>query len=213
MMSWIEREASKVGSTRDRVILENPAVVAELDELLRTTFWPGVRGALVRTGYAWRSVEEERIPIESRWSEGDLGRSLLFMVFDELSLPILRGALTVSREGYLFEREFFLALPRSTEPALLFRILSDKRFVGNAPTLTIEESDRIPESRAYYWIHIESGEGHSSRDWTLRKAALGDVEETIATSIAMYERSIDGLTTEEEVEEFLALAARCFESC
>ena len=59
---------------------------------------------------------------------------------------------------------------------------------------------------------IESGTGIESGQWTLDRAALGNIEETISTSIEMYESTIDGFETMADVEEFIALACTCFEA-
>lgn len=51
-MSWIIAEAQRANPGRGRVILENPALVRELDELLIETYYPPVKRALQDTGYA-----------------------------------------------------------------------------------------------------------------------------------------------------------------
>jgi hypothetical protein len=211
-MNWITQAARLADPRRDRVILENPAAVRELDEVLTTQYYPQIMRMLQQTGYRFSSIDDGKIPIESRWAGPDLGRCLIFMIFDDFSLPILRGSLTRSRNGFMFEREFFLALPRTTNPSFLFRILAEDSFAGNKPSLTIEPSVLNPELDVYYWIAIESGAGIESGQWTFDRAALGNIEETISTSIELYESTIGGFETMADVEEFIARARACFEA-
>ena len=212
-MDWIVQEAQKADANKDRVILENPAAVKELDELLTATYYPQIKQMFQNCGYPFSSLAEGKIPIESRWSGPGLGRSLRFMLFDEFACSFLRGALILSTEGFMFEREFFLGLPETTDPSFLFWILSEEAFRGNTPSLVIEPSDLHPEWNGYYWITIQSGAGIGSSQWTFHQAALGNIEETISTSVQMYEASmIEGFATMGEVEEFLTLARTCFES-
>ena len=211
-MSWIIEEARRADRGRDRVILENPTVVRELDELLIETYYPPVKRALQDTGYAHSSIDAGAIPIESRWSGPELGRCLIFMLFDELGGAILRGSLTRSRSSFLFGREFFLGLPESTDPAFLFRIMAEEDFAGMMPSLTIQRSRLRPEWDTYYCIMLESGAGVSAGPWTLDQAAISNIEQTIHTSIAMYETTKGGFETMAEVEEFIDLARTCFEA-
>ncbi len=134
------------------------------------------------------------------------------MLFDEYAGAVLRGSLTRSRTGYMFAREFFLGLPRTTEPSFLFRIMADEAFAGMMPSLTIQPPVIHPQRDTYYCIELESGTGIDSSHWTLDQAAIGNIEETIRTSVEMYEFTTDGFATMADVEEFIALARRCFEA-
>lgn len=96
-MNWIEEAAQNADPRKDRVILENPAAIKELDELLAEKYYPPIRRALQDTGYPYSSIDDDAIPIESRWDGPDLGRCLTFMLFDEFGGAILRGRLTRSR--------------------------------------------------------------------------------------------------------------------
>ena len=211
-MNWIIEESQSADPRGDRVILENPAAVKELDELLIEKYYPPIRRALQDTGYAFSSIDDDAIPIESRWSGPELGRCLTFMLFDGLGGAILRGSLTRSRTGFLFGREFFLGLPETTEPSFLFRIMAEEDFAGMMPRLTIQRSRLHPEWDTYYSITLESAAGVSGGPWTLDQAAIGTIDQTIRTSIAMYESTIDGFATMADVEEFIELARECFEA-
>ena len=211
-MNWIMQEAQNADPQKDRVILENPAAVKELDELLIEKYYPQIRRMLQKTGYPFSSIDDGEIPIESRSSGPGFGRCLIFMLFDEFACPILRGSLTRSLDGFMFEREFFLGLPPTTNPAFLFRILAEEDFAGNRPSLTIEQSVIHPEWNAYYWITLQSGAGIGSSHWTFDSAAIGNIEETVRTSVAMYECVIDGFRTMSDVEKFIVLARKCFDA-
>ncbi len=211
-MNWIVEAAQSADPRKDRVILENPAAVKELDELLIKTYYPPIRRALQETGYPYSSVDDDAIPIESRWSGPELGRCLTFMLFDEFAGAILRGSLTRSRSGFMFGREFFLGLPATTEPSFLFRIMAEEAFAGMMPSLTIQPSRLHPEWDTYYCITLESGAGISGGPWTLDQAAIGNIEQTIATSVEMYKSTIDGFATMADVEKFIELARKCFEA-
>ena len=211
-MNWIVEAAQSADPGKDRVILENPATIRELDELLIRKYYPPIRRALQETGYPYSSIDDNQIPLESRWNGPELGRCLIFMIFDELGGAVLRGSLTRSRTGFMFGREFFLGLPATTEPAFLFRIMAEEAFAGMMPSLTIQPSVLHPERDTWYCIKLESGSGFSSGPWMLDQAAIGNIEQTIRTSVAMYESTIDGFQTMADVQEFIELARLCFEA-
>ena len=211
-MSWIEEEARLADPRKNRVILENPVAVKELDDVLMGRYYPPIKRALRETGYPFSSVDDGRLPLESRSSPFGLGRCLTFTLFDDFGRLILRGKVTRSFEGFLFDREFFLGLPRSTEPSFLFRIIADEAFAGMIPPLTVHPSEIDPEWNTYYSITLEKGAGIEGRQWALDQAAIGNIEETITTSVEMYESTIDGFETMADVEAFIALARRCFET-
>ena len=56
------------------------------------------------------------------------------MLFDHLGYSFFRGGLTISRAGFLVEREIWLGFPRDTDAGILLRILADEAFVGDKPT-------------------------------------------------------------------------------
>jgi hypothetical protein len=103
-------------------------------------------------------------------------------------------------------------LPASNDPALVFRIIADEAFAGMIPPLTIEPSEIHPEGNTYYSITLEKGAGIEGRQWTLDQAAIGNIEETITTSVEMYESTIDGFETMADVEASIDLARRWFET-
>mgnify|MGYP006281342941 CR=1 FL=1 len=80
------------------------------------------------------------------------------------------------------------------------------------PPLTIQPSEVDPEWTAYCSITLEKRAGIEGRQWTLDQAAIGTIAETITTSVQMYESKIDGFETMADVEAFVALARRCFET-
>jgi len=67
------------------------------------------------------------------------------MVTDDFGYTFFRGEFECQLDRWMLTRNFWLGFPRDTDSAFLFRILSDERFVGNLPTLSIEESLLYPE--------------------------------------------------------------------
>lgn len=211
-MNWIEKAAQTGDPRQDRVVLENPEVIAELDTILMEKYYPPIRRALQKTGYPFRSLDDGDIPIHSSTEVTGLGRALTFMLFDQLGGAIVRGSIIRSRTGYMFKREFFLGLPENTDPSFLFRIVSAEEFAGTLPGITIQPPVIHPEWDTYYYITLEAGSGLTSGPWTLDQGVIGDIEETITTSVEMYEMTIGGFETMAEVDAFIALARRCFDA-
>jgi hypothetical protein len=112
----------------------------------------------------------------------------------------------------LLDREFHLGLPETTDPRLLFRILSEPRLAGYEPSLQIERSMLHPEWNSYFWIEIHAGSGFESGSWTMDKAVMGNIAQTIHDSCEMYELSMEGFAGMEDVERFLDVSCRSFGS-
>lgn len=211
-VDWILREATKADTRSDRVILENPEAVGFLDGKLRETFLPFIRAELGKTGFPYEPVGDD-LHIESRWLGPDLARALPFMLFDHFQALFMRCTLQCSSRGYLLEREFHLGLPEGTDPRFLFRILSEPRMAGNSPSLSIERSIVHPEWNSYYWIQIQAGSGFESGPWMMDKVRMGDIVQTIHDSCEMYELAmVEGFSAMHDVERFLEVACRSFES-
>ncbi len=138
------------------------------------------------------------------------GRTLRFIVFDDFAYPFFRGGLSISRVGFMIEREIALGFPRDTNPELLLRILGHEAFAGDRPTLHVETS---AEWNLHYVFTLSAGARHQTGSWTLHQAALGKMEEAIKGSIAICEAAmVDGLVTDEDVAGFLTLAERWYAS-
>jgi hypothetical protein len=211
--NWIMKEIRKLDPQKDRIILENPESRKYLDDLLMEKIYPAIARILDETTLPYEPSAIDASCINSACQGSDLGRSLPFFLYDHLQYPILRGEIIVSRTGYLFNRSFSLGLPRNTKPEYLFKILSDPRFQGTSPVLNIFESKIRPEWNIYYHIIIETGSGYTFGPFSLYNTAIHLIEETVKASIEMYELSmIELFSTMEDVERFLHIAARCFES-
>lgn len=212
-MSWIVEEAKKQNQHKNRVVLENPEIVREMEDALISDFYPYVRKELENSGFRYYpSPIELRVEPEIAINDNP-ARSFTFILLDDLSYSFFRGKLILSPMGYMFEREFTLGLPKDTNPSFLFRILSDEQFAGYPPSLSIEESVIYPEWNTYFYIELKSGSGIESRGWTLHNAAKGNIKEAIENSIEMYEHSmIEGFSSMSEVEEFLKIAYRMYEA-
>jgi len=210
-VSWILEEAYKCDPRKDRIVLENPEVVKELDDLLLNKYYLFIHSELKKTKYRFIPLPDD-VEITSIWSGGDLERALVFMLFDDLNYSFFRGKFSCTKGGFFLEREFFLGLPQNTDPSFIFRTLDDERFVGMSPTLHIETSSVYPAWNIHYHITLKAGTGFEFKGWTLHNAAKGHLETTIHDSIALYEESIEGFSSMDDVERFLKIAYRCYEA-
>ncbi len=211
--NWVVREATEADPRNDRVVLENPAVVASLDELLLTKYLPVVRAELEKTGHDYHP--REAVPtIESATISGpQLARKLTFLLLDQLGFLFLRCSVSCDRTGYMVEKEFYLDLPESTDPKYLWRILGDERFAGNPPSLMVQRSVLHPEMGTYFWIKFEAGTGFQSGPWEMHGEGLADITQTIRNACEMYEQSmVEGFQSTDDVDRFLEIAKRSFEA-
>ena len=207
-MNWIIEEAEKIHTSKNIVFLENPETKQLLDNLLLKKFYPAINKHLHETGY--RELDNPKIETKLVY---ELVRSILFMMTDDFGYTFFRGEFECELDGWMLTRNFWLGLPRDTEPAFLFRILRDERFAGNPPTLSIEESPLYPEWNIYYLITIHSGTGTSWGTGIGEKHALQTIKSVIRKSAEMYEISmIEGFSDMADVEIFLNTAYVAFES-
>ncbi|MFQ5486554.1 MAG: hypothetical protein ACE5DO_14650 [Desulfobacterales bacterium] len=198
--NWLIKEAEKADSKKNVVTLENPDVRDYLDRLLLENFWPVISSCLEESGYDCSPKPE----IESELS-CDLERSLSFMFLDGRG-AFFRGTLQVSIEAWMLESNFFLPLPKDTDPQVVFQILGNSRFAGCPPTLTIDK-ERADD---FYQVDFHSGNGAGwglhNEDYVQEK-----IRKTINVNKDMYEFSIDGITAE-TIGEFLSLAYEVYEA-
>ena len=207
-MNWLIEEAKTLYPQSDRIILENPEAVKQLDELIMDIYYPFILGELEKTGYPYVPVKDE-LKIESTWSGADLARSVVFMLFDHLNYPFFRGKLDCFEDGFILNKRFSLGLPKDTDPAFMIRILEDEKFEGMPPSLSVEKPHLFPEQNTYFHITLESGSGFGFKGWSLNNMAKGNIESAIHESIEMYKQSMaDGFSTMKDVEDFLEIACR-----
>lgn len=121
---WWTDVLKTIDGSRDYVILENPAAVKGLDDLLLREYWPVIQKKLISSGYVFGPDKPE--------TEFELGpeltRSVAFMLFDGKGM-FFRGVLSCSTDGWMLRREFILSLGRENEAELVFEILGNSRFV------------------------------------------------------------------------------------
>lgn len=209
-MSWLIEEAQKSFPQSDRIILENPETVKQLDKQIIDIYYPFILEELGKTGYPYAPAPDE-LGIESTWNGGDLARSVVFMLFDHLNYPFFRGKLDCFEDGFILNKRFSLGMPKDTDPAFMIRILEDDKFEGMPPSLSVEKPHLFPEQNTYFHITMESGSGFGFKGWSLNSMAKGNIESAIHESIEMYELSmIDGFSTMNDVEEFLGIAHRAY---
>ena len=128
-MYWLIEEAKKSYPQSDRIILENPEAVKQLDEQIIDIYYPFILGELKKTGYPYAPVHDE-LKIESTWNCGELAHSVMFMLFDDLNYPFFRGKLVCTKDGFFLNKVFSLGLPEDTNPDFMIRILKDEKFEG-----------------------------------------------------------------------------------
>jgi hypothetical protein len=212
-VNWIVREAAKADPRKDRVILENPQAVKALDMVLLETYLPFIRGELKKTGYPYLPGETDDLSIKSTWKATRLARSIAFSLLDGVGSLFLRFSINCDTMGYIVEKEFFLDLPKPTDPKFLVRILGDPHFAGNPPSLTVERSQLYPELDRFFFIKMQTGAGFDSGPWQLHGEAKADIAQTIECACQMYEISmVEGFNSLEDVDRFLETAYRGFES-
>jgi hypothetical protein len=200
--TWVFNEAGKVKTDSDYVILENPAVRRKLDAMLLKTYWPQIQQYCEKTGYF--------LPVEkNKETESDLGieygRRLIFMLFDE-QMPFFRGKLIVSLESWMLESEFFLGLPRETDPEIIFELLGNSRFVGNPPMLHIYK-----DHPHYFQITFHNGAGKS---WfgTQPDELNEKIFHTIDVNISLHQLVEDNMINKDGIGEFISKAYQVYES-
>lgn len=198
---WWTEAVKTINGSRDYMILENPAVVKDLDDMLIKDFWPIIRKKLEGSGYAYGPDKPE--------SEFELGpeltRSMSFMLFG-LTGMFFRGELRCSTAGWMLKRDFILSLDREHDPNLIFEILGNSRFRGNPPTLVVDK-----ESEDFYQITLNAGDGAGWGRYgsdEVRKR----IEKVIDTSVMMYEMVKDGRLPADKLGEFLTLAYTAYEA-
>ena len=198
--NWVIREAEKVDSKKNTVTLENPDTRDYLDRLLLEKFWPVILSCLNESHYNYSPKPE----IESELSCG-LERSLFFMLLDG-EKAFFKGKLRLSVESWMLENDFFLSLPISTDPQVVFQILGNSRFRGLPPTLTIDKE----REDNFYQIDFHSGNGAG---WSLHNEDYLEkkIRKTIGVNKKIYEFSKDGITAE-TVGEFLTLTYEAYEA-
>ncbi len=211
-VNWIARDAAKANPRNDRIILENPQTVVALDRVLLETYLPFIRGELGKTGYHY-SPSDTELSIKSTGMATRLARSITFSLLDHIGFLFLRFSISCNTLGYMVEKEFFLDLPESTDPKFLVKILGDPRFAGNPPTLMVQRHELHPEWGRFFWITMQAGAGFDSGPWELHGEAKADIAQTIECACQMYEISmVEGFNSLEDVDHFLEVACRSFES-
>jgi len=203
VQDWILSEARKADPEKGCVILENPDEKKDLDILLLERFWPVILDNLKKSGYPFGPEGRPETEFELGYRHQ---RSLTFMLFDE-GRAFFKGQLSCSKESWMICSEFFLSLPQETELEVLRDLLGNTRFAGYPPTLMVDK--RRPED--FYQIIFHSGNGAS---WGLKDEDCVDarIKEVIEMNVKMYEDTLDGLISPQEVSAFLTSAFNVYET-
>ena len=199
--NWLTDEVNKADVSRDYVILENPAAAKQLNDLLVEEYWPVIRKRFIDSGYVY-SPDKPETDFEIGFH---LTRAMTFMLFDGVK-SFFRGKLSLSLEGWMLHREFFLLLERGHDPDLIFEILGNSRFRGMPPTLTVEKNDA-----SFYQITLTAGDGAGwgrYKDEEIKKRISGVIE----ANIRMYDMVRDGGLSIDMLGTFLTLAYTAYEA-
>ena len=199
--SWYIKECRKVTTDRDYVILENSEVKRKLDDILIKSYWPHIQNYCNKTKYILPFEKNKETDFELSY---DYTRSLSFMLFDE-RIPFFRGKVCVSLETWLLGSEFFLGLPKETEPDIIFKILGNTRFVGNPPKLHIYK-----DHPSYFQITFNNGSGKS---WvgTEENEVTEKIIQTIDVNIMLYEFVKHKMVNRDNIGEFITKAYKIYE--
>ena len=200
--SWIIKESKKIQTGENYVILENPIVKRKLNDILLKIYWPKIQTHCNKTEYALPIEENKKTDFELSF---DYCRSLTFLLFNEQS-AFFRGKLSVSLESWMLESEFFLGLPKETEPGIIFEILGNSRFVGNPPKLHIYK-----DHQDYFQITFRNGSGKS---WFgTRENELADkIFNVIDVNILLYKFVELEMINKDGIGEFITKAYQVYES-
>lgn len=107
----------------------------------------------------------------------------------------------------MLHKEFFLSLSKKADPQVVFEILGNSRLRGNPPTLVVDKSNAAD----FYQITFRGGLGASwgPRDEEDLKEHLSSV---IEVNIHLYESSLDGILTREDLGNLLSMVYQSYEA-
>ena len=202
--NWLSSALSKADPSADIVIMENPAVRDGFDTFLLKEFWPALHNHLEKTAYPYSPKDVPKIETTVSCV---LVRTLWWMLFDGSGKAICRMVLECQRDGWMLRQEFFLGLPLDTDTGLLHELLGNTRLAGNPPTMSIDKREVVD----YYQITFHNGTGAG---WGMyNKQHIIDMAlRATDIQIRMFEASIDGISKQEEVSNFLTIAYEMYES-
>lgn len=101
----------------------------------------------------------------------------------------------------MISSDFFISLPKETEPDVLWELLGNTRLVGNPPTLRVDKRS----AEDFYQMTFHSGKGAG---WGLADETCVEerIKQVIDTNVKMYEETLDGQILPQDVGAFLTLA-------
>ena len=213
-MTWAEKKLKECNLSDDLITLENPDTIKALDEKISLEFYPKIIEYLRKSQLPYYPSSDEELKISSVNDIGRLARKFRFMLDDTVGYPILICDFQITRTSYFFNRQFNLCLPENIRPDFIFQLLNDERFKGTPPELTIHDyAETRPEWNAFFHINYEAGSGLEFGGYSLFNTSIELIEETINSSIAMFETAgIEGIIYKEQVSDFLDIAVKCFGS-
>ncbi len=200
--NWMQAAIQDADKNEGILILENPETKKYLDDLILLNLWPKIKRKLKASNYEYMPQEK---PETDYTLTHTYARSLTFMLFD-MGMAFFRGQLHCSLDSWMLESEFFLGLHEENDHHVLFEILGNTRFLGNPPELIITKHADI-----YFQITFKTGFGKSWLPGS-EKDVHRNIDELIEVNTRLYEYTLDGIITEEDIGDFLTTAFRIYES-
>ena len=177
---------------------------SHFDALLAEEIWPGLRSHLEKTGYLFSPVGVPEIKSEA--SRGPV-RSLQWMLFDETGKTICKMTIECQHDVWAICNEFYLELPADTDIGIIKEILGNSRFSGCPPVLLIDKT----KAMEFYQVTFRNGAGEG---WGVhdKKHIIETAKHLTDAHIRMYEATFDGITTQEDLADFLTVAYEIYEA-
>jgi hypothetical protein len=197
--NWLLKKASLANANLDYVILKNPSVKKKLQSVLTELIQPQLNHYLENCEYPFNIEIDKDTELSA---ENRLVLSLWIMLYDEFGI-FYRGKLSLSLKHWILENDFFLDLPEDNEPELVLKLISNERFNSCPPELHFEKS-----LGNQYHINFHSGFGESV---TQIERLIEKIKQSININIKMKKAIEDGYPFEEDIKEFLDLAAVVYE--
>lgn len=174
-----------------------------LEDMLVRRFWPVILEKLKTSGYSYAPARRLKMEFESGLEHHG---SITFMLFDG-DRPFFRGQLECSLGSWMIHSEFFLDLPKETEPEVLWGLLGNTRLAGNPPTLIVDKR----KAEFFFQMTFHAGNGAG---WGLRDEAFVEkrILQVIDTNVQMHLESMDGGISSQDVGSFLTLAYDVYEA-
>jgi hypothetical protein len=162
---WIESHRSEAFFDARTIHLANPERIEEIDDLIKTYFWPAIKNGVEGTGL--RIFGDAVDQVETVDDIHYVARSFNFVLEDPnrpwKNLPngamppwYCRGNLKCSLLSYTLSFDFLIDLPISFSIEKIIQLIRDRRFRGLPPELTVTAD---PNEQEFYHLAFHNGHG------------------------------------------------------